>query len=666
MTPAKVLIVDDDHVLASGMKNLIENQGFTVVGLAHSGEKAVSLAVEMHPDVILMDIRLGGDVDGIEAVKQIQGQLDIPIIYVTGTAQEDTLRRSKETGPFGYLFKPFDERHLYMTIETTLYRHEIEKKIRENEQWLNTILNSIEDGVIAVDDRGLITNTNPVAEAVIGWNHLQAIGKPLSEVFTIVETSTRTPVDLLRPRLQREDMDLAKDSQLLLITKGGNSIPIEAAPAPILDQQGRIQGWVVAFRDITERKRVEKELQTHTSTSEALLRVASRLNTQLDLNNVLATVCEEAGKSLNVPFSAVILYDKEKDAYELAATYSRENSYEQYGKMFEPFLRDFYKELLAGPKETLFILPDLQNLGNFPHADLFTQANFRSIAIVAMYQSDNIVGTLNVVTVGEVRHFTTDELFLLKGLADQAVVAILNARLFEQVKSGRERMKLLSKKLVEVQENEMRSLARDLHDQVGQILTGLQFSLETDKHLSGEELITSLQESQNLVQTLMGQIRDLSLRLRPTMLDDMGLLPTLLWYFEKYAARLGVPIEFHHSGIERRLPTEIETAVYRIIQEALTNAARHSKADQLKVECLSQDGFLRLLVQDNGRGFDQVQDVKGMKTFGLAGMRERANLLGGRLEIVSSSGNGTQVLATFPLDRPLERRQYERNRSASR
>jgi PAS domain S-box-containing protein len=666
MASAKVLIVDDDTGLASAMKILIENQGYTVVGLAYTSNQAVSLAVEMRPDVILMDIRLGGDVDGVEAVKQIQAQLDIPIIYVTGTARKDTLQRSKETGPFGYLFKPFEEKHLYTTIEMTLYRYKIEQKIRESEQWLNTILNSIEDGVIAVDCQGSITNMNPVAAAVTGWDYSQAVGKPLGEVFTIVEEASRRPVDLLRYLVQKEAIDLAKDSQFLLMARGGDPILIEATPAPILDQRGRIQGLAVAFRDITERRRVEEEIHSQASRSEALVRVASRLNAQLDLDRVLALVCEEAAQTLDAPVTCVILYDKERDVFDIAAMFSRGPAFGQNRSLFKPIPRKLYNEFLVRGNEPVSAVPDLQALGAFPNADLFAKEGFRSMAIAVMYQDEEIIGTLNAITVGRVRHFTPDEQFFLKGLADQAVIAIMNARLFQQVSFGRERMKMLSKKLVEVQENERRYLARELHDQVGQMLTGLQLSLEADKHLSGEELVTSLKESQSLVLTLMGQIRELSLRLRPTMLDDLGLLPTLLWYFDKYGSQMGISVDFHHSGMDCRLSPELETAVYRIIQEALTNVARYSKADQLKVECILQGGFLKILIQDNGSGFNLAQVLKERKTFGLVGMRERANLLGGRLEIASSPGKGTQVLAIFPLDRPVERRHHERNRPAGR
>jgi GAF domain-containing protein len=260
---------------------------------------------------------------------------------------------------------------------------------------------------------------------------------------------------------------------------------------------------VIAFGDITERRQVEEEICRHASRSEALARVASRLNAQLDLNKVLSMVCEEAARALDVPVSGVVLFDKETDVFNLAAMYSSDPKHGQKSNLFKPIPHEIYTAFLARGNEPVSFVPDLQSLGDFPNADLFASAGFRSLMVAVMYHEDEIIGTLNAITIGERRLFSPDEQFFLKGLADQAVNAIINARLFEQVCAGRERMKMLSKKLVEVQEIERRFLARELHDQVGQVLTGLQLSLEAGKRLKGEALITSLQESQSLVSTLM-------------------------------------------------------------------------------------------------------------------------------------------------------------------
>jgi PAS domain S-box-containing protein len=668
MSGEKILIVEDDPISALVAQGLLEKEGYQVVGIASTGEKAVALAMQEHPNVILMDIRLGGkgELDGVQTAQMLNDQLDSPIIYLTDNIGNETLRRSKATKPFAYIFKPFEGKQLFATIETTIYRHKMERKIQESEQWLNAVLNNIGEGVIAVDREQKVTFMNPIAESMTGWIQAEATDTLLDKVLHLIDETTQETLDLFSFLPPEGRASFGERNNLILVNKTGGRIPIEFTIARIKGIQGKMAGSVIAFRDIRERRQAEEEVHRHASRAEALARVASRLSAQLDLNKVLFLVCEEAAHALSVPLTGLILLDRKKDVFDIAATNASDKVYRQFLKQFQPFPRKFYEEFLGANHEPVFVMPDVQTLLAIPNTEIFTQANIRSMAFAVMQQEEEIIGTLNIATTGEIRHFTQDELFFLKGLADQAVIAIKNARLFEQVLAGRERLQILSKKLVEVQETERRFLARELHDQVGQMLTVLQLSLENCKRLSGDELLAGLIESQSVVLTLMSQTRELSMRLRPTMLDDMGLVPTLLWFFDKYSKQFGLPVEFYHTDVEKRLPPELETAVYRIIQEALTNAARHSRANQLRVECISKSGFLNILIQDNGVGFHPEQALAEKKTFGLAGMRERAYLLGGKLEIISTPGNGTQVIARFPLDRPLERRGRERYRIDSR
>lgn len=147
----------------------------------------------------------------------------------------------------------------------------------------------------------------------------------------------------------------------------------------------------------------------------------------------------------------------------------------------------------------------------------------------------------------------------------------------------------------------------------------------------------------------MGKVRELSLDLRPAMLDDLGLLPTLLWYFERCTARTQVDVGFEHTGLDRRFLPEVETTAYRIVQEALTNVARHAGADGVSVRLWSNDEVLGLSIEDHGAGFDAADDSMLSKSNGLAGMRERANLLGGQLTLESSPGVGTNLFAELPF-----------------
>jgi signal transduction histidine kinase len=209
----------------------------------------------------------------------------------------------------------------------------------------------------------------------------------------------------------------------------------------------------------------------------------------------------------------------------------------------------------------------------------------------------------------------------------------------------------LSHRLVEVQETERRGIARELHDEVGQVLTGLKLLLETVARNPGEKSAEALAHAQNLLKEITARVRDLSLELRPSMLDDLGLIHALVWLIERFKSQTGIAIAFVHTGVEgRRFSPEIETSAYRIIQEALTNVARHAGTKTAEVHVWASSELLAVQVEDQGKGFDPDAAARAHASSGLTGMRERAELLGGRLTIDSSPGKGTSVSADFPLE----------------
>ena len=208
-------------------------------------------------------------------------------------------------------------------------------------------------------------------------------------------------------------------------------------------------------------------------------------------------------------------------------------------------------------------------------------------------------------------------------------------------------LRAYARRLLEVQEQERRHLARELHDEVGQALTGLKLSVERCAGLASGAVRGALAEPSGLLKELTERVRDLSLRLRPTMLDDLGLLPALLWLVERYTAQTGVRVSFERGPLPGRLPAAVETAAYRVVQEALTNVARHAGVREAVVRLWADGEWLGLQVEDRGVGFDP-RAVAGPSA-GLSGMRERAQLLGGHLEVESAPGQGTRVTAELPL-----------------
>lgn len=225
------------------------------------------------------------------------------------------------------------------------------------------------------------------------------------------------------------------------------------------------------------------------------------------------------------------------------------------------------------------------------------------------------------------------------------------AQLYAEVQTGRKQLQQLSHRLVEVQEHERRDIARELHDEVGQILTGLKMTLELTRRLPPESADTYFDQAHQQVNELLGRIRNLSLDLRPAMLDDLGLLPALLWHFDRYTAQTKVQINFKQSGIEGRYAPELETAIYRIVQEALTNVARHSEVNEATVLLWTTPETIAVQIEDQGIGFRPELVMASSHSSGLTGMRERAALLGGKLTIESSHGLGSCVTAEMPLIR---------------
>jgi signal transduction histidine kinase len=217
----------------------------------------------------------------------------------------------------------------------------------------------------------------------------------------------------------------------------------------------------------------------------------------------------------------------------------------------------------------------------------------------------------------------------------------------EEARAEKKQAHALSSRLVQVQEGERRRMARELHDEIGQTLTGLNLLLQMVNECPGARPGAAA-EARALVAELMQKVRDLSLELRPSMLDDLGLLPALLSMFERYRKQTQMHVAFEHRGIEGRFEPEVETAAYRLVQEALTNAARHAQVGEVRVRVWSDGSALNLQVEDAGAGFDVGAVLSDPSHTGLLGMRERVAVLGGELALESLPGRGTCLTVQLP------------------
>jgi PAS domain S-box-containing protein len=278
MPEARILIVEDEAIAAMDIQQSLVGFGYPLPDLAYTGEEGLRKVEETQPDLVLMDIMMPG-IDGVSAAEKIRARFDIPIIFLTAYSDENSLRRARITAPYGYILKPFQERELHITVDVALFRHKMERALKEREKWLATTLRSIGDGVIATDEKGLVTFMNPVAEALLGFKLEEVQQKNLTEVFHIVNRDTRETVVNPVTKVILEGNVVGLANHTILISRDGREIPINDSAAPIKDDHGNVVGVVLVFSDITEREKAEESLresQTENEFLASLIRAASQ------------------------------------------------------------------------------------------------------------------------------------------------------------------------------------------------------------------------------------------------------------------------------------------------------------------------------------------------------------------------------------------------------
>jgi signal transduction histidine kinase len=437
--------------------------------------------------------------------------------------------------------------------------------------------------------------------------------------------------------------------------KDGSHYIEEQTITPVRDEAGQISHFIAIKQDITKRKQDEKELEQRNTElqiiseaernqrqfSEALVGAALIVSKSLKLNEVLALILEQIQEV--IPYQLANISLLEGDSFYDACHHGDLPWPASLMGMNNRFLIDRFP-LLSEMRQSGQPILVLDSEKQPDWVGIEGMDWVRSLLIAPLLAEQKVMGFVTLFS-NQPEFFTQEMRNRLVAFAAHAAVAIQNAWLFEQVQASTERLQSLSRRLVEIQENERRYISRELHDEAGQVLTSLLVDLRLlEKNISEpkvlQKIVTEMESSLNGV---IENLHRIAMALRPASLDHVGLVAALRQHTESMAEKHGVNISFTSSGVVERLPANVETVLYRIVQESLTNIVRHAHATRVDVVLTVRDGKLIVIIEDDGIGFDPELAPAGTH-LGLFGMRERAEMIDAKLMIESSPGNGTTIM----------------------
>ena len=303
----QILIVEDELIVAKDLQLRLELLGYEIIGVAVNKNEAMELLRYYHPQLVLMDIMLKDGDDGIELARTFRKEYSIPVIFLTAYSDNTTLQRAKLIEPFGYLIKPFEEREIHAVIEMTLYKHEMELKLLRSEQWLSSMMQSLGDAAVAVDNQGNINFFNIRSEMLFGISSAQVLGTDPAALFSIISEETRQPIrnPLIQSLVVNCKVESYKDFRIRLPNRA--EIPIEFVASPIIDEKNNCIGSILIIKDITAKRIEQAEKQRQREEAERNL-MSTIVETQEnerrriaeDLHDGLGQILYAAKLNLNV------------------------------------------------------------------------------------------------------------------------------------------------------------------------------------------------------------------------------------------------------------------------------------------------------------------------------------------------------------------------------
>jgi signal transduction histidine kinase len=424
---------------------------------------------------------------------------------------------------------------------------------------------------------------------------------------------------------------------------------LDIVVAPIKDGQGQVVTVMEAVRDVSDSKRMEEQIIRMSEELSALVSLSSAMTRSMDLQGILGLALDLVLDLLESRAGGILIRG--------------DNGKEEPIAVCRGLDPERFQNLVLSAKRP----EDRLDVGRIEYEG-------SDLASVPIATREKVLGEMFIACPPEAC-FGDTRLQLLVSIGSQLAVAIENARLYEAVRRKEEASSTFLRQYIAVQEDERKRIARELHDEPAQLLTGLALAIETASQLAGlpdGELRRVLGSARGLTERVSTEIGRIIRDLRPSLLDDLGLLEALESYADMRLRPSGIQVTFETVGADSRLSPELETTLFRVAQEAMSNIARHAGAENVSLALEILDDFVAVEIEDDGQGFDVEATFARRKegsAFGLMGMRERVDLLGGTLVVESRPGEGTRVGVRVPLQtvsHPKGVRKNGQDKSAAR
>jgi signal transduction histidine kinase len=544
-----------------------------------------------------------------------------------------------------------NEQFMLATIEMALHLHKTESLLEENKQFLHDVFNSIQDGIIVLDKELTIIRVNEIMrDWYTGGGHPE--GKKCFEVFKN-QSSPCEHCPALSSFLSGRTTIGPE------VALSGLSVSwVEVFCYPMKDSRtGTITGVVEHLRDISKRRETEKQLNQSYLRSRWLNAIAKHVLTGWDMREIIEyTVNLISGHFPDYRVSYSIIDTEGRFKILFSAGPSRIQNLT--GKEISIADPEQYFDLLQ-EKQPIVISTKQENNRLKPFRDLLAGADTRSVIIAPLVHSEEELGILSFESTVQ-QAWSTHETATLRELANYLALALKNETVQEKLKESEKQYRELSGHLQKAREEQNAHIAREIHDDLGQSLTALKMNisiLEKDIGKQGgqvdhDSVHQTVSDMKEILDSTVTKVRELSKELRPSVLDTSNIIEALEWQTQEFTNYSGIPVRFRNETEGFELNKDQSLAVFRIVQEALTNIARHSRADWGEVIVEEENSSVMIKIHDNGVGFS-IDEQEIQSSFGIINMRERASFCGGVLSIGSNEGAGTTVALRIPFERSV-------------